>query len=43
MSWAPPQNVGDKDPSIAAAKVKLRKYSYGHGLGTSGSTPTTSV
>lgn len=36
MAWAPPQKIGDRDPAIAAAKLKLRKYSYGQaeGLGT---------
>lgn len=34
MAWAPPQKVGDRDPSVAAAKLKLRKYSYGKTLDT---------
>ena len=33
MAWAPPQNVGDHDPLIPAAKRELRKFSYGKGLG----------
>lgn len=35
MGWAPPSKVGDRDPSIAVAKSKLARYSYGKGLGTS--------
>lgn len=34
MAWAPPSKPGDTDPSIAAAKAKLRKYSYGRALDT---------
>lgn len=29
MTWAPPQNVGDTDPTISDAKAKLARYSYG--------------
>lgn len=35
MAWAPPGQPGDSDPSVAAAKDKLRKYSYGKTLDTS--------
>lgn len=35
MAWAPPQNVGDRDPLIPAAKRELRKFHYGQGLGDS--------
>lgn len=34
MAWKPPQKLGDRDPSVAAAKQKLAKYSYGKGLGS---------
>lgn len=34
MAWAPPQKVGDKDPSVAAAKKVLGRFSYGQGLGS---------
>lgn len=33
-TWAPPSKVGDRDPAIAVAKDKLRKFSYGKGVGT---------
>lgn len=29
MAWSPPSKPGDADPAIAAAKAKLRVYSYG--------------
>lgn len=29
QSWAPPQKVGDSDPSVALAKGKLAGFSYG--------------
>lgn len=32
MVWRPPQEPGDRDPAIAAAKKALRRYSYGQGL-----------
>lgn len=32
MAWRAPQEPGDSDPSVAAAKAKLRRYSYGKGL-----------
>ena len=32
MAWAPPSKPGDRDPSITAAKRKLRGYSYGKTL-----------
>jgi hypothetical protein len=32
MAWAPPSKPGDRDPSITAAKRKLRSYSYGKWL-----------
>lgn len=32
MAWAPPRNVGDRDPAITDAKRVLRRYSYGSGL-----------
>lgn len=35
MTWQPPQNIGDNDSSVSAAKKVLRKYSYGIGLGDS--------
>lgn len=35
MAWAPPSQPGDRDPAIAAAKTKLRRYSYGKALDTS--------
>lgn len=36
MSWAPPQKAGDRDPSIAVAKSKLKRFGYAaaEGLGT---------
>lgn len=33
MAWAPPQNIGDRDPLIPAAKQVLARFSYGQGLG----------
>lgn len=36
MAWAPPQNVGDIDQTIPAAKKYLRKFSYGKDLDDSG-------
>ncbi|QEA10795.1 lysin B [Mycobacterium phage Weirdo19] len=33
MAWAPPSQVGDRDPGIPAAKAALGRYSYGKGLG----------
>lgn len=33
MAWQPPQQVGDRALSVKLAKGKLRKYSYGQGLG----------
>lgn len=32
MAWAPPSKPGDTDPAVAAAKKKLRGYSYGRAL-----------
>lgn len=32
MAWAPPSKPGDRDPTITAAKRKLRAYSYGQTL-----------
>jgi hypothetical protein len=33
VAWKQPSEVGDRDPSIIAAKRKLRAYSYGQSLG----------
>lgn len=35
MAWSPPSEPGDADPAIAAAKAKLRSYSYGKSLDSS--------
>ncbi|OBK00051.1 hypothetical protein A5746_20960 [Mycolicibacterium conceptionense] len=35
MAWAPPQNIGDRDPLIPAAKRYLARFSYGQYLGDS--------
>lgn len=40
MSWSPPSKVGDTDPSIAVAKSKLRKFSYGKALDATGAYTT---
>lgn len=40
MTWEAPKKVGDRDPSIAVAKSKLKVFSYGkaEGLGTTDTT-----
>lgn len=42
MTWAPPQRGGDRDPSIAVAKSKLKRFAYGaaEGLGTEDTSDT---